>query len=68
MVKEVKIALSMIEDDPDYEADARRGSRVGNSVVGSLLSLLHGVPRQYGESAVTEALRVLDRRRKEQKV
>jgi hypothetical protein len=57
----VQLALVMLRGEPGYIADARAGAPVGNSVVGSLLSLLHGVPRQYAEPAVMQALAQLDR-------
>lgn len=56
----VTIALELLRDSPEYTQDAREGAPIGNSVVGSLLSLQHQIPRQYGEAAVVEALRILD--------
>jgi len=56
----VQLALGMLRESDQYTQDAREGAPVGNSVVGSLLSTLHGVPRQYAEPAVVEALRILD--------
>lgn len=55
----VALAAQMMRHNPEYLADAARGAPVGNSVVGSLISLLHGVPRQYAEPAVFEAARAL---------
>lgn len=56
----VQLALKMLCDSPEYAEDARQGAPVGNSVIGSLLSLLHNVPRQYAEPAVLRALKILD--------
>jgi len=56
----VKIAVELLRGNETYIADARAGAPVGNSVVGSLLSIQHQIPRQYGEAAVVEALRILD--------
>jgi hypothetical protein len=56
----VKIALELMRGNQKYIDDARAGAPVGNSVVGSLLSIQHQIPRQYGEAAVAEALRILD--------
>jgi len=58
--REVRLALAMLRESPEYVADARVGAPVGNSVAGSLLSLFHGIPRQYAEPAVVQALRLLD--------
>jgi hypothetical protein len=55
------LALRLLRGSPEYIADAREGARVGNSVVGSLLSLPpHSIPRQHAEQAVLEALTILD--------
>lgn len=56
----VKIALELMRGNQKYIDDAREGAPVGNSVVGSLLSIHHQIPRQYSEAAVVEALRILD--------
>ena len=56
----VRMALAMLRGSPEYLADARIGAPAGNSVVGSLLSILHRVPRQYAEPATLEAVRRLD--------
>ncbi len=56
-----RLALGLLRESPEYLTDARQGAPVGNSVVGSLLSTLHGVPRQYAERAVAEAIAQLDR-------
>lgn len=53
----VKVACAMMRGNPEYRADAKRFAPVGNSVVGNLLSLLHGMPRQYAERAALEAAR-----------
>ena len=65
MERNVSLALRLINDE-EYGIEAAQGCEVGNSVVGSLLSLLHGVPRQYAEQAVAEALKIkrAGRRRK----
>lgn len=54
------IALAMLRESPEYLQDAREGAPVGNSVVGSLLSLVHRVPRQYAEQAVLDAIEIID--------
>lgn len=56
----VHLALDMLRDSPELIADARVGAPLGNSIVGSLLSLTHGIPRQYAEAAVLAALDILD--------
>lgn len=62
MKSEIRLALELLRGSPEYIADAREGAPVGNSVVGSLLSLPpHSIPRQYAEQAVREALALLDR-------
>lgn len=55
-----KHALKLLRGNDEYIADAREGARVGNSVVGSLLSIQHKAPRQYAERAVEDALNILD--------
>lgn len=55
----VDAALGLLRDDEDYIRDACEGVRVGNSIVGSLLSIMHGAPRWATEHAVAEALAVL---------
>lgn len=54
------IAIGMMRADPSYVADARAGAPLGNSIIGSLMSLLHGIPRQNSEQAVRAALRIID--------
>ena len=61
MNSNVSFCLSLLRESPEYVADAREGAPVGNSVIGSLLSLRHGVPRRVSEQAVLEALAILDR-------
>ena len=56
MTREGEIALAMLRESPDLVEDARVGARVGNSVVGSVMSLVHHIPRQYAEAGVREAL------------
>ena len=58
--RETRLALALLRESPEYVEDARKGAPVGNSVVGSLLSVFHQVPRQYGEQAVRQALALLD--------
>ena len=55
-----KHALLLLRESPEYLADARAGARVGNSVVGSLLSIQLQAPRQYAEQAVLAAVNILD--------
>lgn len=55
-----QIALALLRESPEYLDDAREGAPVGNSVVGSLLSLVHHVPRQYAEQAVRDAIAIID--------
>ena len=56
----VKLALSLLRDEPKYQEDARRFAGVGNSVVGSLLSIVYKIPRQYAEPAVRRAMQIID--------
>lgn len=53
-------AVELLRGNEKYIADAREGAPLGNSVIGSLMSLQHGIARQYAEQAVMEALRILD--------
>ena len=53
-----------MRESPEYVQDAREGARVGNSVVGSLLSIQFKTPRQATEEAVIEALGLLDAEQK----
>ena len=55
-----RLALTVLRESPEYLDDAREGCKVGNSVVGSLLSLQHGIPRQYAEQAVADAVAIID--------
>lgn len=59
----VEKALAMMKAAPAYIEDSRVGSRVGNSVIGSLLSIQYGMPRQYSEAAVRDAVRQLDKKK-----
>ena len=55
------LALELLRSSPEYREDARAGAPLGNSVVGSLLSLPpHSLPRQDAERGVLAALRILD--------
>jgi hypothetical protein len=54
-------ALSLLKACPEYVSDAQRFAPIGNSVVGSLMSLTLGAPRWATEPAVCEALRELTR-------
>ena len=56
----VKAALDMLRANPRYAADARAGAPLGNSVIGSLLSIEYGAPRWATERAVCQALAILD--------
>ena len=53
-------ALALLRSDPDYLQDAREGSRVGNTVIGSVMAITTGSPRWATERAVLEALALLD--------
>jgi hypothetical protein len=49
-------AYRLLKDEPDYIADAEQFAQIGNSVVGSVLSLTTGSPRWATEQAVLTAL------------
>lgn len=53
----VTMATDLLSANPEYAADARKFAAIGNSVVGSVLSLTTGSPRWATERAVCEALR-----------
>lgn len=56
----VKHALELLRASPDeYLQDAREGAPVGNSILGSVMSMTLKRPRQYTEEAVREALKQL---------
>lgn len=55
-----RVALEMLQEDPDLLEDAKVGAPIGNSVLGSLLSLTYKSPRWATEDAVCEALQELD--------
>lgn len=54
------LARDLLRASPEYLADARTGVAVSNTVVGSVLSLVHSIPRQYAEQAVARALIEID--------
>lgn len=58
----IKHALALLKSDKDYLADAREGAPVANTVVGSVMSITTGTPRQHTEAAVREALKRLRRK------
>ncbi len=53
-------AYQLMKEFPTYAEDAREGAEVGNTIVGSVMSITTKSPRQYTEAAVVEALRRLD--------
>jgi hypothetical protein len=57
-----KHALELLKSDEGqpYLDDAREGAAVGNTVIGSLMSITLGSPRWATEKAGCEALAVLD--------
>ena len=59
------LAIKLLRDSPEYEADARIGAPRNNSVAGAVLSLTYGIPRHYAEQYVREALAALDRQRQQ---
>lgn len=54
-----QLAADLITSE-EYGLDAAEGCEIGNSVAGSILSIVHGIPRQYAEQAVREALREIE--------
>jgi hypothetical protein len=54
-------AKEMLRENKDYYEDAMRGAPVGNTVIGSVLSIVFGAPRWATEDAVVEALRQMRR-------
>jgi hypothetical protein len=63
----VSHALELMRGSPEYTADARAGAAVGNTVIGSVMNLTTGAPRQLTEEAVRKALRKLDAERRTRK-
>jgi hypothetical protein len=57
----VSHAKALLEGESVYLEDARKGAPLGNSVVGSLLSMQFSAPRQNAEEAVRIAVAQLDR-------
>jgi hypothetical protein len=57
-----KHALELLKSDEGqpYLTDAREGAAVGNTVLGSVMSITTGSPRWATEKAVREALALLD--------
>lgn len=53
----------LTSESADILDDARVGAPLGNSIVGSIMSLTLQVPRQYTEAAVAHAVVILDARR-----
>ena len=53
-------AVKLLRSEPSYSEDARKGAPLGNSVVGSVMSLTPGRPRWATEQAVMDALRRID--------
>lgn len=53
-------AYRLLKSDADYLADARDGVHVGNTVVGSVMSITTRSPRWATEKAVAEALARID--------
>jgi hypothetical protein len=49
-------AYRMMRSDETLLADARKGTAVGNTVIGSVMSMTLKVPRQVAETAVATAL------------
>jgi hypothetical protein len=54
--KLVIAALNMLRSNKNYVEDAIEYAPLGNSFVGSILSLQHKAPRRYAEAAVRAAL------------
>jgi hypothetical protein len=62
--REGQIALEYLQESQHLREDAERYSSVDNTVMGSLLSTLYGIPRWRAEQAVKEALAQLKRKKK----
>lgn len=58
--RDTELALQLLRESPEYVEDAREGAPFNNTVVGSVMNLTHGIPRQYAEAAVRDALELLD--------
>lgn len=55
-------ALHLLRTDPHYLHDAKAGARVGNTILGCVLSITTKSPRWATENAVREALAAMKRR------
>lgn len=51
-----EIAYRLLKSDPDYLEDARQGTAVNNTIVGSIMSITAKAPRWSTEKAVRNAL------------
>jgi hypothetical protein len=56
-----KAAVALMRSDEELIADARKGARVNNSIVGGMLAIERGRPRQYTEQAVRSAVEILEK-------
>lgn len=55
-------ARKLLLEHPHYLADAKAGSRVGNTILGCVLSITTKSPRWATEQAVANALAAMKRR------
>jgi hypothetical protein len=61
--QDVSLARALLAD-ADTLADARQGRGTGNTIAGSVMSLVYRIPRQYAEAAVEAVLAEQDRGRR----